>query len=154
MRLSALAALRRDQEHIPVCNQTHLIVNLSSPPCIRYQMYQIPNLSDTNLQIPNMSEPYLSDTAAIRYLTYEIPNMSDTEPGRCWTNKYQSYQYQTYPIPYLSDVKSVRYQTLHIVNLSDTEFIRYGTCQIMNLSVCKRTKRTIWTCPSMIKGRK
>ncbi len=48
---------------------------------IRFQTYQIPNLSDyQTYQIPNFQISNLSDTKPVRCQTYQIPNLSDIVP--------------------------------------------------------------------------
>ncbi len=74
--------------------------DLSDTEPIRFQTYQIPNLSDyQTYQIPNFQISNLSDTEPARYQIYQIPNLSDAKP----------ISFRSYQILYLSDNEPTTY---------------------------------------------
>jgi hypothetical protein len=68
------------------------ISDLSDTKTIRYQIYQIPNLSDYK------PGPSLSDTKPNKYQTHQIPNLPETEPPDIIPIKYLTDQI-TFSVP-------------------------------------------------------
>ncbi len=123
---------------------SNFVVSMTLTDPVRYQSYQIPNLSDTK---PIWYWTHLilnpSDTEPIWYPTYLIPNLSDNNPIRSEplrSEPVRSEPFRSEPIrsePIRS--KPIRYQTYQIPNLSETELsdsepIRFWTYQKPNLS--------------------
>ncbi len=87
-----------ESKHYSVLDSEPLLIsNLSDPNLSHFQIYLIPNLSD--------SKPIYCNSEPIRWRTYLIP----------------IYPILIYPIPNLSDSETIWFWTYPIPNLSDSE---------------------------------